>query len=540
MVGKVISYFGTTCYPVVLIILIAYLIWNKKSDRSKCVLYALILFVIGYPILYIACNRIGQEAETYRFFWIIPLGITWAYGMVFLWRKKKLCLGCGLLLFALTFWMFGFSKIDKDNWSIPDNAYVLSDEIIDLSDMILDDVSGRPAKVIGEPEVMIQIRQYSSDLYWAYTGRGQMVMAQSSNVDEEYSTDFQYRLAMAIQQGIYIDEALLLSDLHGLGAEFIMLSNDNAFVEHLPEGTYSKLGSTKHYSAYKMDYPSMIVPEFSVDSKDIVIPGLSRDYHFAVINDSHIMCEEDLLDNANDTDMLSKRYADFTIRKASSYETWEKLYPKLDSLQADAILFNGDMLDYYSDSNFMHLKSGLDTLTTPYIYLRADHDIMPYWCKETDEKAIEEKERDLDQNPEVALLEYDDFVIMGINMNTFQMSSSALNQVKEIFAKGKPVILVAHVPYDSSKDDSLANASKEIWKDRVLLWGLKESDYYEADDTTQEFLDLLYEKESPVVAIVGAHLHFAHESEFKTGVPEFVFDASYKGSIGYLNVYGEE
>ncbi len=43
--------------------------------------------------------------------------------------------------------------------------------------------------------------------------------------------------------------------------------------------------------------------------------------------------------------------------------------------------------------------------------------------------------------------------------------------MKEIFAMGKPILLLAHVPFDSKLDSSLQAASKEVWQDRALIWG---------------------------------------------------------------------
>ena len=91
------------------------------------------------------------------------------------------------------------------------------------------------------------------------------------------------------------------------------------------------------------------------------------------------------------------------------------------------------------------------------------------------------------------------------------------------------------MPLQSRISDELDKASKEAWQDRALIWGNKDC-YYEPDEVTQEFLDMVYAEDSPVVAVVGAHLHFAHEDQLNERMIQYVFDASYKGTVGVLKI----
>ena len=47
---------------------------------------------------------------------------------------------------------------------------------------------------------------------------------------------------------------------------------------------------------------------------------------------------------------------------------------------------------------------------------------------------------------------------------------------------------------------------------------------------------MVYAEDSPVVAVVGAHLHFAHEDQLNERMIQYVFDASYKGTVGVLKI----
>lgn len=110
--------------------------------------------------------------------------------------------------------------------------------------------------------------------------------------------------------------------------------------------------------------------------------------------------------------------------------------------------------------------------------------------------------------------------------------------LKEIFAQGKPIILVTHVPFNSKIDDSLDKASKAGWQ-RNLTWD-EAGTAYIADENTKEFLNMLYAENSPVKAVIAGHLHFKNTVKLNENITQYVFDATFKGNIGILNVMGEK
>lgn len=92
-----------------------------------------------------------------------------------------------------------------------------------------------------------------------------------------------------------------------------------------------------------------------------------------------------------------------------------------------------------------------------------------------------------------------------------------------------------HVPLKSKVDDGLSDASKAAWQNRALLWGA--DCFYNPDEVTQQFLDKVFAEDSPVVAVIGAHLHFAYEEQLaEKKIPQYVFEASYKGTAGVITV----
>lgn len=272
-----------------------------------------------------------------------------------------------------------------------------------------------------------------------------------------------------------------------------------------------------------------------VEERTIEIAGLEGEYHFLFFSDMHILVLNDEVYEGNREMMEGRRQA-FSNNGRSSAEIYDRIIRNANKVELDGVLLGGDIIDFLSHANSEHLAAGLEQLEAPYLFVPADHDLMGWWTEYSEEEQ-EQMRQELDYEP-VQVLDYGEFLVVGISNNTSQLKESALARIKEIFAQNRPVILVQHVPIDSKLDDGFRKKSRENWEDRVLLWGDEGS--YEANDTTQEFLDLVDSPESPVVAVLAGHLHFRHEGMINDHVEEFVFNPAYEGEVAYITVKGVE
>lgn len=271
------------------------------------------------------------------------------------------------------------------------------------------------------------------------------------------------------------------------------------------------------------------------DEKEIEIPGLQKEYTIAVVNDQHIIVEDG--DYAKEKEEeVDSRYGLFCNEEGvHSSDAWQGIVEDVNNLQPDGVVLDGDMIDFFSQANLDCLMEGLKEIEAPAMYLRADHDLASWYSDNLTSKEISKKEKAAWEMDSVMVQDYDEFLVVGINNNTSQISKKGLKKIKEVWQQGKPVILAMHVPLQSQLSDDLDKASKEVWQDRALIWGNKDC-YYEPNERTQEFLDMVFAEESPVVAVIGAHLHFAHEDQLNDKIVQYVFDASYKGTVGVITV----
>lgn len=86
-----------------------------------------------------------------------------------------------------------------------------------------------------------------------------------------------------------------------------------------------------------------------------------------------------------------------------------------------------------NEDNILCMKQGTDKLQTPFIYIRADHDLGPFYCKEQNIERVNELHSQIDGIKEVPYIEFDDLCIIGINNSTSQITPNALNEIKEIY-----------------------------------------------------------------------------------------------------------
>lgn len=271
-----------------------------------------------------------------------------------------------------------------------------------------------------------------------------------------------------------------------------------------------------------------------VEERTIVIPELTQTYHFLFLSDMHIVVVNDELTDG-DRDLVQNRFQEFSLNGHSSAERFAYMMERADAAHLDGVLLGGDIIDFLSAGNAEALNASLQKLQTPYLYVTADHDMCVWWTQHSaeEERALQQT---LDFAP-VDVRDYGEFLIVGVSNNTSCLTEEALAHLKEAFAQGKPVILVQHVPLDSLLEEGLRQKSQEVWQGRSLLWG--QDGIYEPDAVTQEFLDMVYAPDSPVVAVLAGHLHFRYETALNEQITEFIFNPAYAGEVAYITVTGE-
>ena len=275
---------------------------------------------------------------------------------------------------------------------------------------------------------------------------------------------------------------------------------------------------------------------YKIENVHIKVEDIDRPYHFIWVSDLHITIPDDEVAEADKATVQARENEFVNENGIKSHDVWADSLPKLlDEAHADGIFFGGDMIDFCSEATVSCLKNGLDTLQTPYMYIRADHDIYPFWLAEQDLVRSKNLQDTVCSYEDIMYMEYEKFIILGFNNSTSQLPAQAVEKLTELSKKSKPIILLTHVPIHSQVDSSLEEASRAAWSDRDLTWG-EAATYYIPDDNTQKLLDLIYAPDSTVAEVLGGHLHFSWDGKITEKVHEHVFGPAYQGYIGVITI----
>lgn len=283
--------------------------------------------------------------------------------------------------------------------------------------------------------------------------------------------------------------------------------------------------------------------DFTCEEVTIEIPGLSQEYTFAWVSDLHMITDldpaEDVMPGNEET--IQFRYEFFSTPDGMrSVELWPEIVNFLNYEDFDGIIFGGDMLDYYSNSNLEAFMQGFKNLNpaVPILYIRADHDY-GYWyggevLKETDTHALHKTIDKDDINDKY--WEFDDFIIIGVNNSTKDMPQEQLDLILSLYEKNKKIIMVTHVPYASMVDESLEALSMEV-RQKVYYWGGGD---YVPNAVTKAYLDKVYAEDTNICQVLAGHLHAQWDGMLTQQVPQHIFTPAYMGTIGIIHVVGEE
>lgn len=284
------------------------------------------------------------------------------------------------------------------------------------------------------------------------------------------------------------------------------------------------------------DIKTLTKAGFTVDRQSVTIAGLQDEYRLVFLNDLHITIpNEEVREDDMQTvmDRYEKGHIDANGTKACIL--WDKIVETLNQLTVDAVVLNGDMLDYFSHANFACLRAGCEKLTAPYLYIRADHDYSDSYNAAYSQELVNRAQHLLDSDADIFNLDLGEVLLVGISKSTSPLSDAALTELTRLFALGKPIVLANHVPYDSLIDSSLREASQEAWQGMALLWGY-ENTLYQTTENVKKMLDLLYAPDSPVAAVFSGHLHLKNDVLLTETIPQHVFDTAFCGTIGYVTI----
>ncbi len=273
----------------------------------------------------------------------------------------------------------------------------------------------------------------------------------------------------------------------------------------------------------------------------ITIPGLDKAYTLLWVSDMHICTGGNDADvSADHAEEVEQRHEMFCSASGrQSQETWNLLSDQIDDIGADYVIFGADMVDYASRENLAVLQDGISKISTPWMYIRADHDYAR-WYGSMEIEQMRELQREIAPQNKIWVERFDGFTLVGLDNTTSAVSEETLAQFQEVYEEGIPIILCTHVPFDTGSEDArkLAEISKECWGDRVLCWGDGDECNTAKAPTMKAILEMIMAPDSPVCAVLAGHLHTSWDGSLTDTCRGHVFSAAFEDSIGIIKVSG--
>lgn len=281
------------------------------------------------------------------------------------------------------------------------------------------------------------------------------------------------------------------------------------------------------------------ITESNIDRYELSIAGISREYNFLFLTDSHITISDDT-DSQEVRDYSAERLSQFTDESGiASCRKLDSFIDFANEEQIDGLLLGGDIIDFPSAKNIDFLSSSIKRLKTPYLYTLGNHDWTYPWEYMTEKGTAEYLpllSPYIQENPAIHTQEFEDFTVAAIDNSSNQINPAVLEEYKKILSAGKPVILLLHVPLYT---EALLTKTSQEWAGSVVLGGGVHGGIY-PNDISAEFINLTTAKDSPVFLVLAGHVHIADKSDIlgDKNVPQITGDAVFKGKAAMIQIKG--
>ena len=166
-IWNVISrYYGnSTAIGLFLILTTVYLLGKKKEYRYYTLSCFILLLLLLNQLTYRLITKLGEGSTYYRFLWMFPVSLIAAWILLVLLEKMESKVKGTICVICVIFLILMYSNAKLSDWiTLPENIYQLSEDKIQLADLIDDVTGGQRATVYAEDELLYGIREYNDNI----------------------------------------------------------------------------------------------------------------------------------------------------------------------------------------------------------------------------------------------------------------------------------------------------------------------------------------------------------------------------------------
>ena len=272
----------------------------------------------------------------------------------------------------------------------------------------------------------------------------------------------------------------------------------------------------------------------------VVIPGLTKEYTFLHITDTHVSAFSDSDKGSWTATRLNynlARRAAFVADGLYAEERFPLFFDYADKIGASGIFMTGDLVDFPSEKNLELLYNNATRVNADPIFCLGNHD----WNYSDDYMTPNSYAtyKPLFANltggdPDISVKEYDEFIVAAIDNSADMVTQETVDKFFALYAKNKPIILLLHVPLHA---ETLAPDVMTAWNGRNITMGIGAMG--EGWQSVRDlYTSVCLDENTPVVAVFAGHVHFNHVDTFPNGVTQYVTSAGYFGDCRVVTVKG--
>lgn len=335
-IWNVISwYYGnSTAIGLMLVLMTVYLLGRKKEYRYYTFSCAVLMFLILNQLTYRIIERLGEGDTYYRFLWIFPVSLIAAWGGLRLIEKMKSKMEKVICVAVMVCLIFLYSGGKISDWvTLPENIYQISEDKIQVADLIEEVTGGERVIVYAEDELMYGIREYDANICLATEGEREYLY----HIITENDSNASGNLMLGILVNAKIDYIVVRKEYTGAKAAL----NGGGCVE---------VGQTDNYILYyvnqeklKEDLYHTYDSDWKTDAgicnvEDVMIKGLTQEQQFLFYGDGRLdefnndIGENRILCDGSE-EFYSKEYGDYIVCKIDnqSQGITEQIMKKIES-----------------------------------------------------------------------------------------------------------------------------------------------------------------------------------------------------------------
>ena len=274
--------------------------------------------------------------------------------------------------------------------------------------------------------------------------------------------------------------------------------------------------------------------------KEIIIPGLKKNYRILQISDAHVVSmdqreegffiEEGPHKGKKLTDFGKMRINRFTYEADDTSSRFAALCDHIKEHPdcADAVVFTGDILDFFTESAFSFVSENISRLTLPYMFTLGNHDMIMSRMSNS-----EVRSRFLglcNGDTYLQKLKLGELCLIGVDNTDNKYEPHTLSRLDDAMKNEENVLLFQHVPLCT-----------EAYSSYLTRLGCKNYSIGEKgvdpDGSWRDFTNTITSPDSRVKALICGDAHLDHEGPLG-GFTQYVSPLSAEAADILFYVHG--